>query len=133
MAVEKFTTVGRGPQPRSQHSAAVFGSYFVVFGGRSNNIFSESMKNVAFNDLHLLNISSREWVSLALFGEELPESRWGHSMVATNSSILLFGGMNLKHYCPSAVYEFSSNQKKLKRYLKQKTLRTTNLVKKEES
>jgi N-acetylneuraminic acid mutarotase len=104
MAVERCETVGRGPQARAQHAVTICGGYFVVFGGRNDSIYDDKMQNVAFNDLHLLNIESREWATLALFGEELPESRWGHTMVTAGGSLFIFGGQNSQHFCASALY-----------------------------
>ena len=44
-------------------------------------------------------------MSLAIFGEELPQQRWGHTLVASSKKLLIFGGMHLKNYYDSSVYE----------------------------
>jgi hypothetical protein len=73
--------------------------------------------NVALNDLHLLDLRSLQWVTLALFCQEgqIPLSRWGHRLVARENgcgqgagdSLFLFGGCNLKSYCEgSSIFEF---------------------------
>ena len=104
---ELLITAGTPPKPRSQHSATIKGRYLVVFGGRSNEIYREEMKNVAFNDWHLLDLETREWCEIALFGEEMVESRWGHSMVTVGEKVVIFGGMNMKRYCEAVIHEVS--------------------------
>ena len=56
------------------------------------------------NDLHLLDLQTNEWVTVALFGEHLPQQRWGHSMVASNTKLLIFGGMDLTQFSETAIY-----------------------------
>ena len=63
------------------------------------------MQTVALNDLHLLNLKNRNWMTLAIFGEELPQQRWGHTLAASDKKLLIFGGMHLKNYYDSSVYE----------------------------
>ena len=93
---EKVQTKGKGPSARSKHSAEVFKNYFIVHGGRNDMQYNEGMKNVALNDLHLLDLSTMSWATVAIFSEDIPESRWGHRLVANNHKLLLFGGMNLQ-------------------------------------
>ena len=71
---------GRGPIGRSQHSAAFFKNFLVIYGGKNDAIFP-SLKNVALNDLHLYDIASNRWAALAIYGD-IPESRWGHRLVS---------------------------------------------------
>lgn len=54
------------------------------------------LKDAALNDLHILNLETMEWQSIAIYGI-LPEARWGHQICAnyTNSMVVIFGGMNL--------------------------------------
>jgi hypothetical protein len=68
--------------------------YYVIFGGKNDQIYSDSLKTVALNDLHLLDTTTNTWVTVALFGDSIP-SRWGHSMVVAANSLLIFRGMNL--------------------------------------
>ena len=41
-------------------------------------MYGEEMKSVALNDLHLLNVKTKVWVTVAIFSDFIPESRWGH-------------------------------------------------------
>jgi hypothetical protein len=70
-------------------------------------MYREEMKTVSLNDLHLLDLRTNNWVSVAIFGELLPQSRWGCSLVASNEKLLLFGGMNLEKICSSSIYEIN--------------------------
>ena len=105
MVATKIHSNGRGPCPRSQHSSEVFKNYFVVFGGRNDAVFGKTMKTVALNDLHLMDMNTNDWMTVAIFAEELPDSRWGHTLSASNEKLLLLGGMNLNTYCESVVFD----------------------------
>ena len=78
----------------------MFRNYLVIFGGRNDHT-----EISAYNDLHMLNLQTNNWMTVALFGEELPRSRFGHSLAATSDKLVLFGGMNIKSYCESMVFE----------------------------
>jgi hypothetical protein len=95
MVASTVVTNGRGPMGRYQHAAAIFNNYYVVYGGRNDNQYSADLKNVAMNDLHLLDLYSNTWLTVAIFGESMITSRWGHSMVASKDKLLILGGMNL--------------------------------------
>ena len=73
MVAGKVDTIGIGPCERHLHSAVVFQEYLCVFGGRNDSLYSKQMQTVALNDLHLLNLKNRNWMTLAIFGEELPQ------------------------------------------------------------
>ena len=62
------------------------------------------IKNVALNDLHVYDVAANKWSTLAIYGD-MPASRWGHSLVANQDKIVLFGGMNLNSYCESIIYD----------------------------
>jgi hypothetical protein len=95
MIAKKVITKGIGPIPRSQHSASFYNSYLIIYGGRNDTQYTKDLQAVALNDLHLLNTRSNTWVTLALFGEELPAARWGHQMsINDEGKLLIFGGLN---------------------------------------
>ncbi|KAH0994357.1 hypothetical protein GBA52_018221 [Prunus armeniaca] len=48
-----FASTGQGPGPRDSHSAVVLGHRMIVFGGTNGS------KKV--NDLHILNLVTKEW------------------------------------------------------------------------
>ena len=101
--VKKIKPEGRGPIARSQHSATFFKGKLVIFGGRNKDVFP-IIKNVALNDLHILDIEANCWIAIAMYGD-IPGSRWGHRLVSNDQKIMLFGGMNLSSYYESVVYD----------------------------
>ena len=117
-------TTGKGPSPRFYHSACVFKNYFIVHGGRNDTQYNESLKTVALNDLHLLDIKTNTWNTVAIFTDEVPTERWGHSMVATNNKLMIFGGMNLNQYCESSVFEIIIDDNQIQNWLLHKTHQT---------
>ena len=104
LQAKRVKTEGRGPLPRYSHAATFFRNQLVIHGGRNDAIFP-AIKNVALNDLHVLDVATKRWCTLALYGESIPESRWGHCIVANDSKIMIFGGMNLTSYCESILYD----------------------------
>lgn len=109
---------GRPPCPRIMHSTTVFRDWhkhfhLVVYGGRNDSIFQRT-QNVALNDICLFNVHRLEWVALAMYGP-MPCSRWSHCLALNRGTgtsgsgvdgFLIFGGVNLKNYCKSKVYQF---------------------------
>jgi len=82
----------------------VCGKYLAIFGGRNDQIYP-IIKNVALNDLHLYDLTKKQWTQVALYGD-LACSRWGQSMATINNKkILLLGGMDLSSYAPSVTHE----------------------------
>jgi len=85
-----------------------------------------SMKNVALNDLHLYNVNSNCWLTVAIYGE-IPTSRWGHCLTLQDSvkedyqsnTLIIFGGINLKSFCDTSVYEINFSKTGINRYLEE--------------
>ena len=76
----------------------------MIHGGRNDYQYSR-YKDVALNDIHLLDLGSLTWVKLAVYGD-VPSGRWGHSMAASINTVILFGGMNLQSFCEAKLFEF---------------------------
>jgi hypothetical protein len=107
---------GRPPCPRIMHSSTVFRDWnkhflLVIYGGRNDQIFART-QNVALNDICLFNLNKMEWQTLAMYGD-VPCSRWSHCFTmnrgegsGATDGFLVFGGVNLRNYCRSKVYQF---------------------------
>lgn len=64
---ELSSSGGKAPSPRFGHSACMLGGrYLAIFGGRNDKLFAQ-VGNVALNDMHLLDLRSLQWVTVALF------------------------------------------------------------------
>ena len=117
MTADKVISQGKGPLARYKHTAAIFNNYFIVFGGRNDKMYCDDMKTVGLNDIHLLDLKTSNWVTVAMFGEILPQSRWGCSLVSSNNKLLLFGGMNLEKICSASIYEVNIDDNEVSTYL----------------
>ena len=60
----------------------------------------------------MFNINTSQWIVLAMFGDA-PVSRWSHCFLpnrgqgsGATDGFLIFGGVNLKNYCKSRIYQF---------------------------
>ena len=65
---------------------------------------------MALNDICLYNIESNTWESLVIYGD-MPCSRWGHSLIATDKHFVVFGGVNSDRYCNADVFAFAFDPK----------------------
>ncbi|CAM9257232.1 unnamed protein product, partial [Sphacelaria rigidula] len=63
------------PDPRGSHSGNLIGNSLIVFGGYGGPGFSRR----DFNDVHVLDMSTWEWVEIEATGEQ-PEPRSGHQV-----------------------------------------------------
>ena len=65
-----------------------------IYGGRNNKDAFDEVKNIALNDLNLLDLETRTWTVISILGE-VPSSRWGHSMATNDETLYIFGGKNM--------------------------------------
>lgn len=80
----KTSGQGQGPGPRDSHSAVLVGHKMIVFGG------TNGCKKV--NDLHILDLLSREWTHPQCHGTP-PCARESHTAnVVSDHKLVIFGG-----------------------------------------
>nr|XP_006820713.1 PREDICTED: kelch domain-containing protein 1-like [Saccoglossus kowalevskii] len=78
------TSTGRQPEPRSFHTVTSVGNRMIVIGGRSQD-------NTHFNDFHIFDTVTKEWMQPSLTGN-LPTERGVHTVTVVDKSLVLFGG-----------------------------------------
>lgn len=93
---------GTPPSPRFGHSACIVGDTCVIFGGNGSADYSQPM-----NDLHLLDLRSKQWSSPTVSGE-VPSPRYSHKMISGPAGqFLVFGGAtNSSQVQPGTLYCF---------------------------
>lgn len=74
------------PLPRNEHSGVIVDNSMYVYGGMGDN------ENY-LNDLWKYSISENKWTQMDLNEENSPVGRIGHSLIAIEAKIFLFGGM----------------------------------------
>jgi len=75
------------PAPRSNHSSAVVGSKFYIFGG---SVGDNVDRYTVTNDFYCFETKTNTWTKIITMEE--PSKRVGHVMTAIGSHIYLFGG-----------------------------------------
>lgn len=101
---------GTAPVPRHCHATAVVATRLFIFGG------STDCDGTACNDLFIFDTVNSTWSQPKSKGS-LPAPRYGHSMVAFGTRIILFGGCfgssttysDLFIYDTGTVFEYCSN------------------------
>ena len=84
MTWDTLVTTGQGPGPRDSHSAVILGQHMVVFGGTNGS------KKV--NDLHILDLGSKEWTRPECRGSP-PSPRESHTATLLgDDKLVIFGG-----------------------------------------
>jgi len=103
--------------------------YLAIFGGRNDDEFNTERRNCALNDLVMFDISkiillpivgNNAWISVGSLGH-YPMSRYSHSMCVIkaphgNSKLVVFGGENMKSYCPNFLSVFETDGGKVEAY-----------------
>ncbi|CDW74757.1 kelch motif family protein [Stylonychia lemnae] len=114
--VQKVETQGRPPLPRYQHKTVFFqGKYLLIHGGRNNKEAYDQTRNVALNDMALLDLERKTWCVISMLGD-IPVSRWNHNLVVVESDkLFMFGGQNLLSFCKATVSCFFTDKKKVSR------------------
>jgi hypothetical protein len=107
---------GKPPCPRHSHAASFIKTFLVIHGGRNDEIYSSQIHNIALNDLHVLDIMTLTWMSVAIFNE-VPTSRWCHILCAEDhnqdyegNKLIIFGGANMSNMCDSCLYELDFSE-----------------------
>ena len=106
--------------------------YLVIYGGRNNQLCSESLSKsdelqtsnlnavshnlklssnrrystVALNDIWMYDTIKNEWIVIIL-NAKIPRSRWGASIASIDNRLYLFGGLNLNEYCKPLLYSLT--------------------------
>ncbi|KAG4176904.1 hypothetical protein ERO13_A11G274100v2 [Gossypium hirsutum] len=84
MVWKTLETTGQGPGPRDSHSVVLVGTKMMVFGGTNGS------KKV--NDLHVLDLVSKEWIRAECQGV-VPSPRESHTATLIGEDkIVIFGG-----------------------------------------
>jgi hypothetical protein len=104
----KHNTSGIAPPPRFFHTACILqgasGYLMAVFGGASYH-------RAMLNDTWVLNLTTLEWNQLAFPNHTIPDSRSGHTMMASASGDgLLIGGCLGAHLNPYPFCDYLGNK-----------------------
>ncbi|KAA3472596.1 acyl-CoA-binding domain-containing protein 4-like isoform X2 [Gossypium australe] len=84
MVWKTLETTGQGPGPRDSHSVVLVGTKMMVFGGTNGS------KKV--NDLHVLDLVSKEWIRAECQGV-VPSPRESHTATLIGEDkVVIFGG-----------------------------------------
>ncbi|TFK34116.1 hypothetical protein BDQ12DRAFT_669674 [Crucibulum laeve] len=79
------------PSPRVGHASALVSSVLIVWGGDTKTDPMEGSSEEKQDDgLYLLNLVSREWTRVAVYGA-VPDGRYGHTMTISGSKFIIFG------------------------------------------
>ncbi len=82
---EGINARGDIPSPRDEHTALIYDSSMVVFGG-----FELSGERV--NEIYRYHFRENKWEKVLVMGGDVPTARAGHSAVMAGDSMFVFGG-----------------------------------------
>ncbi|GAA5994562.1 uncharacterized protein JCM10292_002138 [Rhodotorula paludigena] len=106
----RVKTVGRAPEGRYGHAAAMVGSRFFVFGGQTDD---GGFKNdLCWFDLQKLKQGQPSWSFVEYRpGQVVPPPRTGHTCVTHGDCLYIFGGTDGQyHYNDTWQYDLASGQ-----------------------
>ncbi|KAH9893954.1 hypothetical protein C8Q73DRAFT_497053 [Cubamyces lactineus] len=83
-------TNGDIPSPRAGHASALVARVLIVWGGETRTRESRH-GGKQDDDLYMLNLISREWTCVAVYGLS-PVGRHGHTLTVVGTKICMFGG-----------------------------------------
>ncbi|KAJ7492803.1 hypothetical protein FB451DRAFT_1389152 [Mycena latifolia] len=85
-------TAGDGPSPRVGHASALVSNVLIVWGGDTKTDPKSKPTDKQDDSLYLLNLVSREWTKVTVYGPA-PVGRYGHAVtMAAGSKFIVFGG-----------------------------------------
>ena len=98
---KKAQTSGKMPVARHSHTAEVLKKYLIVFGGRNDAEFAGTRDLV--RDIGVLDLYSMTWQTLSAEGD-IPKARWGHCSCVYENKLIIFGGIDYKHFMESSLF-----------------------------
>ncbi|GAA5912164.1 hypothetical protein JCM8208_000921 [Rhodotorula glutinis] len=106
----RVKTVGRAPEGRYGHAAAMVGSRFFVFGGQTDD--GGFRNDLCWFDLQKLKMGQPSWSFVDYRpGQVVPPPRTGHTCVTHGDSLYIFGGTDGQyHYNDTWQYDLSSGE-----------------------
>ncbi|KAJ7107616.1 hypothetical protein C8R43DRAFT_1044594 [Mycena crocata] len=85
-------TAGESPSPRVGHASALVSNVLIVWGGDTKTDPKSKPTDKQDDSLYLLNLVSREWTKVTVYGPA-PAGRYGHAVtMAAGSKFIVFGG-----------------------------------------
>ncbi|GAA6017300.1 hypothetical protein JCM10207_003686 [Rhodosporidiobolus poonsookiae] len=104
----RVKTLGRAPEGRYGHSAAMVGSRFFVFGGQTDD--GGFRNDLAWFDLQKLKQGQPRWSFVEYApGQVVPPPRTGHTCVTSGDSLYIFGGTDGSyHYNDTWQYDLAT-------------------------
>ena len=83
---QKLKCTGKSqPGPRYGHAIALVGTYLYLFGGKGE-------AGIIYNDLWRLDMENSSWELMQSSSAAPPNPRFGHSMIAAEDALVVFGG-----------------------------------------
>ncbi|GAA5827160.1 hypothetical protein JCM3770_000340, partial [Rhodotorula araucariae] len=106
----RVKTVGRAPEGRYGHAAAMVGSRFFVFGGQTDD--GGFRNDLCWFDLQKLKMGQPSWSFIEYRpGQIVPPPRTGHTCVTHGDSLYIFGGTDGQyHYNDTWQYDLASGE-----------------------
>lgn len=117
---EKIHPSGIPPPPRYNHTALYLHDSLFIYGGRNDEAFKVSGDS-CLGDMINFNLNTYAWEQVKMTGF-IPDGRWGHSMVAYHSRILILGGLSHKGYLTSEIFEIEIKPSNIKQTLQAEDL-----------
>ena len=81
---EIFNTRGDVPFSRDEHSAVIYESSMVIFGG--------FVKGERVNEVYKYYFKENRWEKVRPIGSKQPAPRAGHSCILSDEKMIIFGG-----------------------------------------
>lgn len=106
-------TLGVSPSPRYMHTMNFMPTlnYVAIYGGRNDM----NMETVILSDLWVLKLHNLEWVKVQIGGQNLPNPRCNHCMIANGSRLFVFGGQGKNFHLFKNVLSIELDQDKIER------------------
>jgi len=88
--------LGRGPTPRSWHTATLVDQFLIFFGGRG---LKQGTAKYIFNDLPCFDLTQMTWEHREPQGR-LPSPRYWHSAALVERKLMIWGGCDSSNSAP---------------------------------
>lgn len=100
------STIG-APAPRANMGCCLYEGKIYIQGGHGGLGYART----AFNDIYCFDLETETWTKLETVSEKSPEQRGGHSLLANDGKLYIYGGWNMEmHFNTMWYFDLESRE-----------------------
>ncbi|XP_057306057.1 attractin-like protein 1 isoform X1 [Hydractinia symbiolongicarpus] len=96
VAAQSWRTSPQSDSPRMLHSAVIVGRSLIIYGGNAHDASTvgNTKRKCYSEEVQIYNIDCKKWIWSSIRNSIYAKGRYGHTGIAVNGSMFIFGGFD---------------------------------------